>query len=106
MLLGVFQGYELGASELDFAITISITSTTNATNASVITESLQLDPSDPYVLDDANLVSAELLGDLLTYDALEVFTSYYLMIPSPTGSQGSLLLDADQPATAPCTQHC
>ncbi len=77
------QGYQLGSSQLDFAIEITITSTTNA---STVTESLQLDPSDPFVLDNANLVSAELLGDLLTYTALPVFTDTYLMIPSPTGA--------------------
>ncbi len=85
------QGYQLGSSQLDFAITITVTSTTNATNAATVTESLQLDPSDPFVLDDTNLVSAELLGDLLTYTALPVFTDTYLMIPSPTGAQLSSL---------------
>jgi len=80
------QGYQLGSSQLDFAIEITITSTTNASNAATVTESLQLDPSDPFVLDNANLVSAELLGDLLTYTALPVFTDTYLMIPSPTGA--------------------
>ena len=50
-----------------------------------MTESLQLDPSDPFVVDSQNLVSAELLGDLLTYTALPVLSSDYLMIPSPTG---------------------
>ena len=99
------QGYQLGSSQLDFAITITVTSTTNATNAATVTESLQLDPSDPFVLDDANLVSAELLGDLLTYTALPVFTDTYLMIPSPTGAHLSSLtadlrlLTCDMPLT-------
>lgn len=78
------QGYQLGPSQLDFAITIAVTSTT--ASGAPLTETLQLDPSDPYVLDDANLVSAQLLGDLLTYTALPVFTDTYLMVPSPTGS--------------------
>ena len=77
------QGYQLGPSQLDFAITITITSTTAA--GAPLTETLTLDPSDPYVLDNANLVSAQLLGDLLTYTALPVFTDTYLMVPSPTG---------------------
>lgn len=82
----LLQGYQLGSSQLDFAITIQVTSTTSASSAATVTETLQLDPSDPYVLDNANLVSAQLLGDLLTYTALPVFTDTYLMIPSPTGT--------------------
>ena len=81
----MLQGYQLGSSQLDFAIQIQVTSTTNASSATTVTETLQLDPSDPYVLDSANLVTAQLLGDLLTYTALPVFTDTYLMIPSPTG---------------------
>lgn len=79
----LLQGYQLGPSQLDFAITITITSTT--ASGAPLTETLTLDPSNPYVLDDANLVSAQLLGDLLTYTALPVFTDTYLMVPSPTG---------------------
>lgn len=78
------QGYQLGPSQLDFAITITITSAT--ASGGTLVETLTLDPSDPYVLDDANLVSAQLLGDLLTYTALPVFTDTYLMVPSPTGA--------------------
>lgn len=78
------QGYQLGPSQLDFAITTTVTSTTASGNP--LTETLTLDPSNPYVLDDANLVSAQLLGDLLTYTALPVFTDTYLMVPSPTGA--------------------
>ena len=91
----LLQGYQLGSSQLDFAIQIQVTSTTNASSAATVTETLQLDPSDPYVLDDANLVSAQLLGDLLTYTALPVFTDTYLMIPSPTG-EGSVPLQASE----------
>lgn len=77
------QGYQLGESQLDFAITIIVATTT--AGSATVTESLQLDPSDPFVVDSQNLVSAQLLGDLLTYTALPVLSSDYLMIPSPTG---------------------
>ena len=77
------QGYQLGPSQLDFAITITVTSA--KASGGTLVETLTLDPSNPYVLDDANLVSAQLLGDLLTYTALPVFTDTYLMVPSPTG---------------------
>lgn len=78
------QGYQLGPSQLDFAITATVTST--KADGSALVETLTLDPSTPYVLDDANLVSVQLLGDLLTYTALPVFTDMYLMVPSPTGA--------------------
>lgn len=76
------QGYQLGESQLDFAIAINVATTSNG---ATVTESLQLDPSDPFVVDSQSLVSAQLLGDLLTYTALPVLSSDYLMIPSPTG---------------------
>ena len=79
------QGYQLGESQLDFAITINVASTSDG---STVTESLQLDPSDPFVVDSQSLVSAQLLGDLLTYTALPVLSTDYLMIPSPTGDLG------------------
>lgn len=82
--LHAVQGYQLGPSQLDFAITATVTST--KADGSALVETLILDPSTPYVLDDANLVSVQLLGDLLTYTALPVFTDTYLMVPSPTGT--------------------
>ena len=81
----MLQGYQLGESQLDFAIQITVSSTTDGSSSATVTETLQLDPSDPYVVDSRNLVSAQLLGDLLTYTALPVLSSDYLMIPSPTG---------------------
>ena len=74
------QGYTLGNSQLDFTITIAINYTVGNTTTS---ETIQINPSVPYVLSPSQQVSAQLLGDLESYTALPVLSTMYLMIPHP-----------------------
>ena len=74
------QAYRLGNSQLDFTINIAINYTVGNTTTS---ETLQINPSVPFVLSPNQQVSAQLLGDLESYTALPVLSSMYLMIPHP-----------------------
>lgn len=78
------QGYQVDPARLDFNIDISIQSANTS-----VTQTLSLNPTQPFVANDAGTVAAKLLGDLATYQSMPDFSSYYLMIPSPAGLHSS-----------------
>lgn len=67
-------------AQLDFNITISIQSANSS-----VTQTLYMNPATPFVVNTAGTVAAQLLGDLMSYKSMPDFSSYYLMIPSPSG---------------------
>ena len=74
------QGYTLGNLQLDFTINIAINYTVGNTTTS---ETIQINPSVPFVLSPSQQLSAQLLGDLASYTALPVLSTKYLMVPHP-----------------------
>ena len=82
------QGYTLGNAQLDFTINIAINYTMGNTTTS---ETIQINPSVPFVLSSSQQVSAQLLGDLESYTALPVLSTMYLMIPHPQSEFWGLL---------------
>ena len=106
--LPVEQGYQVDPARLDFNIDISIQSANTS-----VTQTLSLNPTQPFVANDAGTVAAKLLGDLATYQSMPDFSSYYLMIPSPAGLQTShlfhqeiFLMQAFSAVEATGTRHC
>lgn len=81
---GTGQAYSVGASQLDFTITVTVTTGTGDGQTS--SQVLALGPTSPYVVTSGGLVSAKLLGDLVSYTSLPDFSSRYLMIPQLPGA--------------------
>lgn len=46
---------------------------------------LHLGPTEPFSSTNDGSITVQLLGDLTSYNSMPDFSSYYLMIPSPTG---------------------
>lgn len=78
------QGYRLGDAQMQFEIDVEVSVSSAAGNSS---QSLSLDPSTPTALSSDGSVSAQLLGDLASYQASPNFGFAILMIPSPNGAQ-------------------
>ena len=76
------QGYLVDAARLAFDIYVTVQS-----NASLGMQTLHLGPTEPFSATPDAMVSAQLLGDLSSYNSMPDFSSYYLMIPSPAGAQ-------------------
>ncbi len=74
------QGYIVDTAQLSFDIVVTVQSNTSAT-----AEALHLGPTEPFSSTLDGQVNVQLLGDLSTYKSMPDFSSYYLMIPSPTG---------------------
>ena len=74
------QGYLVDTAQLSFDIYVDVQS-----NTSAATDTLHLGPTEPFSSTLDGQVNAQLLGDLSTYKSMPDFSSYYLMIPSPTG---------------------
>jgi hypothetical protein len=85
------QGYLVSTSQLDFQIQINIQSTNSS-----ITQTLLLDPAQPFVVNDDGSVAAQLLGDLMSYTSMPDFSSYILMIPSPAGNIPRCIPSSDE----------
>jgi hypothetical protein len=75
------QGFLLGTAELQFGIQVAIASANDT-----ITQTLLLDPDNPFAVNDEGTVTAQLLGDLAGYSTMPDFSSFLLMVPSPTGT--------------------
>jgi hypothetical protein len=67
-------------AQLAFNIYVNIQS-----NASTVSTTLHLGPTEPFSSTNDGSVTVQLLGDLTSYNSMPDFSSYYLMIPSPTG---------------------
>ena len=72
----------MDAAQLAFDIYVTVQS-----NASSGAQALHLGPTEPFATTPDAMVSAQLLGDLSSYDSMPDFSSYFLMIPSPAGAQ-------------------
>lgn len=88
------QGYLVDTARLAFDIYVTVQS-----NASTATQTLHLGPTEPFSITLDAQVAAQLLGDLASYTAMPDFSSYYLMIPTPTGAPAP-------PAGTSCTSCC
>ena len=75
------QGFLVGTAGLQFGIQVAIASANDT-----ITQTLQLNPANPFAVNNEGTVTAQLLGDLAGYSALPDFSSFLLMVPSPTGT--------------------
>lgn len=71
----------MDTAQLSFDITVTVQS-----NTSAVAETLHLGPTEPFSSTLDARVNVQLLGDLSTYKSMPDFSSYYLMIPSPTGA--------------------
>lgn len=67
-------------AQLSFDISVNIQS-----NASTTNTTLHLGPTEPFSSTNDGSITVQLLGDLTSYNSMPDFSSYYLMIPSPTG---------------------
>lgn len=76
----------MDTARLTFNINIVIQS-----NASNTPQNLHLGPTEPFSATLDAQVTAQLLGDLSSYNSMPDFSSYYLMIPTPTGALESAL---------------
>ena len=76
-----WQGYLVDTAQLSFDITVTVQSSTSA-----VAETLHLGPTEPFSSTLDAQVNVQLLGDLSSYKSMPDFSSYYLMIPSPTGA--------------------
>ncbi|KAK9805195.1 hypothetical protein WJX72_005302 [[Myrmecia] bisecta] len=90
-----YEGYGIGASQLDFTISVAVT-TTSTDHPDPVTETLTITPSTPFQLSSSGSISAKLLGDLATYTSMPVLSSSYLMIPHPAGVSAAAVLNANQ----------
>lgn len=77
------QGYAVGPSQMDFQISVSVT--TASAGQKPTTQVLTLSPSTPTIVSANNTVSAKLLGDLAAYGTLPSFEYSYLMVPQNPG---------------------
>ena len=83
----------MDTAQLAFDIVVSIQSNTSAS-----AEILHLGPTEPFSSTPDGQVNVQLLGDLSSYNSMPDFSSYYLMIPSPSGVlTGSFLTDGEGP---------
>lgn len=76
----LYQGYVVDTAQLAFDISVNIQS-----NASTNNTMLHLGPTEPFSSTDDGSITVQLLGDLASYNSMPDFSSFYLMIPSPTG---------------------
>ena len=83
------QGYVVGVAQLDFEITVNVTTATQG--QATTTQSMVLSPTTPTALSTNSTVYAQLLGDLASYSAMPSFEYSYLMIPQYPGERQNRL---------------